>query len=77
MAALRRIGLGGTELARATSGTIRLKLLKTGALITTSVPQKQGTAPDLTQAASSGDAALRASKRQPRLIGSSPNRYPG
>jgi hypothetical protein len=37
MAALRRIGLAGTELARATCGTIRLKLLKIGALITTSV----------------------------------------
>jgi Transposase DDE domain group 1 len=37
MAALRRIGLGGTELARATCGTIRLKLLKIGALITISV----------------------------------------
>ncbi len=37
MAALRRIGLGGTELARATCGTVRLKLLKIGALITTSV----------------------------------------
>jgi Transposase DDE domain group 1 len=37
MAALRRIGLGGTELARATCGTIRLKLLKIGALITVSV----------------------------------------
>jgi Transposase DDE domain group 1 len=37
MAALRRIGLTGTDLARATSGTIRLKLLKIGALITTSV----------------------------------------
>ena len=37
MAALRRIGLGGTELARATCGTIRLKLLKIGALITKSV----------------------------------------
>jgi Transposase DDE domain group 1 len=37
MAALRRIGLGGTELARATCGTIRLKLLKIGALMTTSV----------------------------------------
>jgi hypothetical protein len=32
-----RIGLGGTELARATCGTIRLKLLKIGALMTTSV----------------------------------------
>ena len=37
MAALRRIGLLGTELAQATCGTIRLKLLKIGALITTSV----------------------------------------
>jgi hypothetical protein len=37
MAALRRIGLGGTELAKATCGTIRLKLLKIGALITKSV----------------------------------------
>ena len=37
LAALRRIGLAGTELARATCGTIRLKLLKIGALITTSV----------------------------------------
>ena len=37
MAALRRIGLGGTVLAKATCGTIRLKLLKIGALITKSV----------------------------------------
>ena len=37
MAALRRIGLAGTELSRATCGTIRLKLLKIGALITKSV----------------------------------------
>ena len=37
LAPLRRIGLGGTELARATCGTIRLKLLKIGALITKSV----------------------------------------
>jgi Transposase DDE domain group 1 len=37
MAALRRIGLTGTDLSRATCGTIRLKLLKIGALITTSV----------------------------------------
>ena len=37
LAALRRIGLGGTELSRATCGTIRLKLLKIGALITKSV----------------------------------------
>ncbi len=37
MAALRRIGLAGTELSRATCGTIRLKLLKIGALISQSV----------------------------------------
>jgi hypothetical protein len=37
MAALRRIGLIGTELSRATCGTIRMKLLKIGALITKSV----------------------------------------
>ena len=35
--ALRRIGLAGTEMAKATCGTIRLKLLKIGALITKSV----------------------------------------
>ena len=33
MCAVRRIGLAGTELARATCGTIRLKLLKIGALV--------------------------------------------
>jgi Transposase DDE domain group 1 len=37
MCALRRIGLDGTELARATCGTIRLKLLKIGAQVTISV----------------------------------------
>ena len=35
--ALRRIGLGATQFAKATCGTIRLKLLKIGALVTTSV----------------------------------------
>jgi hypothetical protein len=35
--ALRRIGLAGTELAKATCGTIRLKLLKIGALVRLSV----------------------------------------
>ena len=35
--ALRRIALAGTELARATCGSIRLKLLKIGAQITISV----------------------------------------
>jgi hypothetical protein len=36
MCALRRIALTGTELARATCGTIRLKLLKIGAQVTVS-----------------------------------------
>jgi Transposase DDE domain group 1 len=35
--ALRRIALAGTELAHATAGTIRLKLLKLGAQVTSSV----------------------------------------
>jgi len=35
--ALRRLSLAGTELAQATAGTIRLKLLKLGALVTVSV----------------------------------------
>ena len=37
MASLRRLALEGTELARATAGTIRLKLLKIGAVVTVSV----------------------------------------
>ena len=37
MCALRRIALAGTELARATCATIRLKLLKIGAQVTVSV----------------------------------------
>ena len=37
MCALRRIGLAETELANATCGTIRLKLLKIGALVRISV----------------------------------------
>ena len=35
--ALRRLALADTELAQATAGTIRLKLLKLGALVTVSV----------------------------------------
>jgi hypothetical protein len=35
--ALRRIALAQTELAKATCGTIRLKLLKIGAVVTKSV----------------------------------------
>ena len=37
MCALRRIALAGTELGRATCGSIRLKLLKIGAQVTVSV----------------------------------------
>jgi hypothetical protein len=34
---VRRLGLAGTELAKATAGTIRLKLLKIGAVVTVSI----------------------------------------
>ena len=37
LSSLRRIALKQTQFARATCGTIRLKLLKIGALVTTSV----------------------------------------
>lgn len=37
MTGLRRIALAGTELAQATCGSIRLKLLKIGARVTVSV----------------------------------------
>ena len=37
MCGLRRIGLAHTQFAQATCGTIRLKLLKIGALVRTSV----------------------------------------
>ncbi len=37
MTALRRLALQGTELAKATAGTIRLKLLKLGAMVTVTV----------------------------------------
>jgi hypothetical protein len=37
MEAVRRLGLQGSELAKATAGTIRLKLLKIGAVVTVSV----------------------------------------
>ena len=37
LCALRRIGLRFTQFASATCGTIRLRLLKIGALVTTSV----------------------------------------
>ena len=35
--AVRRLGLAGTEMADATAGSIRLKLLKIGAVVTVSV----------------------------------------
>jgi hypothetical protein len=37
MHALRRVGLSNTKLARACANTIRLKLLKIGAVVTVSV----------------------------------------
>ena len=37
MEAVRRLGLAGTEFSDATAGTIRLKLLKIGAVVTVSV----------------------------------------
>jgi Transposase DDE domain group 1 len=37
LSALRRVALPGTELAQATCGSIRLKLLKLGARVTVSV----------------------------------------
>ena len=37
LCALRRIGLHGTDFAKATCGTIRLKLLKIGAVVRVSV----------------------------------------
>jgi hypothetical protein len=38
--AIRRLGLAGTELARAQVGTIRLKLLKLGAVIVRNCPRR-------------------------------------
>jgi hypothetical protein len=37
MEAMRRLALAGTQLADATAGSIRLKLLKIGAVVTVSV----------------------------------------
>ena len=53
VAALRRIGLAGTELATATCGSIRLKLLKIGALVTRSVRRVR-----IAMASSCPDAAV-------------------
>jgi hypothetical protein len=60
LCALRRIGLQNTPLARASCGTIRLKLLKIGALVTISVRRiKIAMASGCPAAANWGRAALR------------------
>jgi hypothetical protein len=60
MCALRRIGLGNTEFAQATCGTIRLKLLKIGALVRISVRRIKIAMPSACPAARDwGRAALR------------------
>lgn len=41
LAALRRIALAHTQLAKATCGTLRLKFLKIGAQVTVTVPRFQ------------------------------------
>lgn len=43
LCALRRIGLAHTQFAQATCGTIRLKLLKTGALVRVNVRRQEFT----------------------------------
>ena len=60
MCALRRIGLHDTEFARATCGTIRLKLLKIGALVRISVRRIKVAMPSACPAAQDwGRAAIR------------------
>jgi hypothetical protein len=60
MCALRRIGLHDTEFARATCGTIRLKLLKIGALVRISVRRIKVAMPSACPAAQEwGRAAIR------------------
>jgi hypothetical protein len=58
MCALRRIALAGTALVDATCATIRLRVLKIGALVTTSVRRVKNSARDIVPAA--GDVRLRA-----------------
>ena len=68
MCALRRIGLAGTKFARATCGTIRLKLLKIGALVKLSVRRIKismaSPCPDQEAFASAYDELCRAAARQ-------------
>jgi hypothetical protein len=60
LCALRRIGLHDTDLADATCGTIRLKLLKIGALVNISVRRiKVATASSCPAAQNWGIAAVR------------------
>ena len=68
LCALRRIGLAGTKFARATCGTIRLKLLKIGALVKLSVRRIKvamtSSCPDQEEFASVYHALYRAAARQ-------------
>jgi hypothetical protein len=60
MCAVRRIGLHHTPFAKASCGTIRLKLLKIGALVRTSVRRiKVAMASSCTVASAWGTAAAR------------------
>ena len=60
LCALRRIGLSHTRFANASCGTIRLKLLKIGALVRTSVRRiKLAMASSCPAASVWGDAAAR------------------
>ena len=68
MCALRRIGLAHTQFAEATCGTIRLKLLKIGALVTASVRRVKiamATGHPWTQEWSLAAARLRMARRPP------------
>ena len=68
LCAVRRIGLTGTKFARATCGTIRLKLLKIGALVKLSVRRIKiamaSSCPDQDEFACAYDALRRAPARQ-------------
>jgi hypothetical protein len=68
LCALRRIGLAGTKFARATCGTIRLKLLKIGALVKLSVRRIKvamtSSCPDQEDFASAYHALCRAAAQQ-------------
>ena len=68
LCALRRVGLAGSKFARATCGTIRLKLLKIGALVKLSVRRIKvamtSSCPDQEEFASAYLALCRAAARQ-------------